>query len=514
MKSFFKKFLFAFACIIPFIFGTGCASGTKKTNETVLTVDSKLISITQALANQLVNENTEAAYNRMAEEYRVFVSLEAFEKEWNSKIAGEGKCTGTEEPYCSNISKSYQTVTVPYNLENGRLYASYIYSVTNVLPIGVTYSQEKPVVSQSENAELPPLRELCKNYYKLGFGINGYTTANSAMNYPEFMELGAKQFSSCTMTNLMKPSSILDQAKSAANSKKGDESPAINFKVCDSYLQWCKDNNIQMRGHTLVWHTQTPEWFFRKNYDPKADLVDRDTMITRLDSFIGQYMTHVQEKFPGVVYCWDVVNECVDPGNGDPNSPFHCRMYNDKNPNQWYFTIGADYPEVAFTIARKYAAPGVSLIYNDYGTTDRTKREFIYTLCSDLAQKGLIDGIGMQAYWDNRNPTLKNLADTINLYAKTGLEIQLTEWSISAENENDDGLAAQAERYASIFRLLQKLDTQGGGNANITCVSFFGLMDHYPLYQKDTTSSRLFDGKLNPKPVFYSVQDTLNEFYK
>ena len=224
-------------------------------------------------------------------------------------------------------------------------------------------------------------------------------------------------------------------------------------------------------------------------------------------------MGYVQDNFPGVVYCWDVVNEAVDPSKGDKNTNFMCRIVNDNQENYWYSTIGPDYPEVAFKIARKYAADGVKLFYNDYGTVDKTKRNYIYNLCKDLKEKGLIDGIGMQSYWDMKNPKLEDIKEAIELYASLDVEIQLTEWSMSAKEVSEKGFAEQAERYASIFRLLKQLDTQGGGNANITCVSFFGVMDGYTLYGNDTTNSRLFDTDLQPKPVFYSVSDTFKMFY-
>ena len=171
------------------------------------------------------------------------------------------------------------------------------------------------------------------------------------------------------------------------------------------------------------------------------------------------------------------------------------------------------YPEISFRIARKYVAEGVKLFYNDYGTVEATKRNYIYNLCKDLKEKGLIDGIGMQGYWDVNNPKLEDIKQAIELYASLGVEIQLTEWSIPAKDNSEKAYTYQAERYASVFRLLKQLDTQGGGNANITCVSFFGVMDGYTLYGNDKTNSRVFDKDLQPKPVFYSISDTFKMFY-
>ncbi|HBZ64440.1 MAG TPA: 1,4-beta-xylanase, partial [Lachnospiraceae bacterium] len=74
----------------------------------------------------------------------------------------------------------------------------------------------------------------------------------------------------------------------------------------------CQENGIKMRGHTLIWHNQTPSWLFYKNYDVKSGkLADAKTMAKRMESYIKQVITHCQKKYPGVVYAWDVVNECV-----------------------------------------------------------------------------------------------------------------------------------------------------------------------------------------------------------
>jgi len=361
----------------------------------------------------------------------------------------------------------------------------------------------------------PSLKDMCSDYFKLGTGLYGSALNNCAINSPEYMIVVKKHFNSVTLTNLMKPAYILDQARSMLNAAQGIEDPALSFTNCDPVLAWCKENGIQLRGHTLVWHAQTPEWFFRKGYTNDGPLVDRETMLYRLESYIRQYLTYVQENYPGVVYCWDVVNEAVEPSSaGDSGSFFYCRKsYDDGKPNLWYQVIGEEYVEMAFTYARKYAAEGVSLFYNDYNAYDPNKREYIYKLCEYLKSKGLIDGIGMQGYWGISYPALGTIKDAINKYAELGLEIQITELSISAENTSREAFEAQGVRYASIMRLLQSLDTASGGKANITAVTFFGLMDGYMLYSNDTNTSRLFDSGLQPKPAFNHILETFEMFY-
>jgi GH35 family endo-1,4-beta-xylanase len=42
---------------------------------------------------------------------------------------------------------------------------------------------------------------------------------------------------------------------------------------------------IPLRGHTFVWYSQTPDWFFRENFGG-GNYVSKDVMDQRLESFI------------------------------------------------------------------------------------------------------------------------------------------------------------------------------------------------------------------------------------
>lgn len=362
-----------------------------------------------------------------------------------------------------------------------------------------------------EVAEDVALKDLCADFFTLGVGINGSTLENQTLNIPEYMELSKKHFNSCTMTNLMKSCYILDQKGSQKNLSEGDGSPALSFASIDPTLQWCKENGMKMRGHTLVWHTQAPDWFFRENYSDDGAYVNKETMLFRMESYIAQLMTHVQEEYPGVIYCWDVVNEAVDPDSPAEGSDFLCRTKMGEAPNPWYETIGEDYVEMAFTYARKYAAEDVKLFYNDYNTFQIPKMNAIYTLCSSLKEKGLIDGIGMQGYWGLSYPSISTIESAIKKYAELDLEIHITELSIGVEQENEEQFAKQAKMYGSVFVMLHNLDTAGGGPANITNVTLFGLVDHYR--DGDGTNSRLFDQNYEPKPAFEKVKDVMKACY-
>ncbi|MBQ9122408.1 MAG: endo-1,4-beta-xylanase, partial [Lachnospiraceae bacterium] len=167
--------------------------------------------------------------------------------------------------------------------------------------------------------------------------------------------------------------------------------------------------------------------------------------------------------------------------------------------------------EMAFTYARKYAAEGVKLFYNDFNTYETEKREYIYTLCESLKEKGLIDGIGMQGYYGTSYPSQSAIEGTVIRFSQLGLELQLTEFSVSVEEENEEQFKAQAQRYFNILLALHNYDIEGGGKANITNVTFFGLVDHY--IAGDKTNSRLWDKNFEPKPAYEKVKAVLKNVY-
>lgn len=377
------------------------------------------------------------------------------------------------------------------------------------------YGLEDSPYDLTEALTTDSLKELCKDYFMLGVGLTGRDIGTAAVNSLEYMTVAKYHFNSVTLTNLMKPTFILDKEGSVKNAEKGDETtPAVHFDSVDPTLQWCLDNGVQMRGHTLVWHAQTPDWFFKVGYDSSNDYVDYDTMAARLDSYIEQVLTYIQTEYPGVIYAWDVVNEAVDPDHFDPKSYFGVRTkFDGSNDNPWYMTLGEDYVELAFTSARKYADEGVKLFYNDFNTFMSNKRFNIYKLCNELHKKGLIDGIGMQAYWGMGWPNISDLESAIKSYAEIGIEIHITELSCGVDTLSKENLEAQAERYADYFEMFQRLDTAGGGPANITSVTLFGLQDGFVMYGSDNETTRLFDTNFQPKPCFYSIQEVMDELY-
>ena len=163
--------------------------------------------------------------------------------------------------------------------------------------------------------------------------------------------------------------------------------------------------------------------------------------------------------------------------------------------------------------ARKYADPGVTLVYNDYNVFMTEKMENIYKMVEELKSKGLIDGIGLQPTVGMRWPELNSdnagsFKTCLETYAKLGVELQVTELgfklTIDPEDIDEEALQKQADRYQEFMQLLVDEDSDNGGPCNITSVTVFGICDDYPLYTDNHQNLYLWDKNCVPKPCFYS----------
>eukprot|EP00833_Pecoramyces_ruminatium_P012331 jgi/Orpsp1_1/1186363/evm.model.d7180000049997.1 len=327
--------------------------------------------------------------------------------------------------------------------------------------------------------------------FRIGVGLYGSTKNTSPIFSAKMREIIKYQFNSVTLTNLMKADQMLNKSACQANARKGNDTPVLKFDTIVDALEFCKTNNIKMRGHTLVWHVQAPEWFFRTGYNDNGSYVNKNTMAKRMESYIQQMLSFVNTYYPGVVDVWDVVNEAVEitPGCYDSSSGWNTRTKSSSKANPWYKTMGPDYVFYAFRYARKYAARGTKLIYNDYNTFQSQKTNAIVNLVKKLKAENLVDGVGMQSYigpsWPNRN----DYKNAIKRFASLGVEVQITELTISTSNSGNK-FTAQANHYAEVFKIYKDLKKSG---VNITSVTLFGLQDNYLFYSNDKTDTRLWD---------------------
>jgi GH35 family endo-1,4-beta-xylanase/dienelactone hydrolase len=332
------------------------------------------------------------------------------------------------------------------------------------------------------------LKTAYEPYFKIGVALS-----NKNLRTPAHMQLVKEQFSSFTAENDMKPMFYLDRAENKKDPKKYALAPALTFEHAKPYLDFAKANGIPMRGHTLLWHNQTPKWFFHEDYNEMKKLAGRETILARLENYIKGVLTFAQTEYPGVIYAWDVVNEIVDEG--------------DFRKSIWLKTVGEDFFIKAFEFARKYAAPDVSLFYNDYETAEIWKRDFIIEkVLKPLMEKKLVDGMGMQSHLLMDHPDLEQYKTAVEMYGALGLQVQITELDMHNNDNSEKFQHELAERYKEFFKIY--LDAKKSGKANITAVTFWNLRDGDSWlsgFRRETSYPLLFTDKCEAKESYYAV---------
>lgn len=350
----------------------------------------------------------------------------------------------------------------------------------------------KAPVHQIEK-DIPSLKEVYSPYFKIGTAV---TTSELAPQSAK--DLIDKHFNSITLGNELKPESILDRN---ACIEAGNDNPQINLASARTILNYCRDNNVPVRGHVLVWHSQTPDWFFKENYADDGAWVDKDTMLMRMENYIKNVFEALAEEYPTVdFYAWDVVNEAwLDDGSARQPGGYNT------NPDTsgWVKVFGDNsFIEPAFEYARKYAPEGCKLYYNDFNEYMPQKTDAIVKMANELKEKGLIDGIGMQSHLDVNFPGISAYKQALAKFAETGLDIQVTELDATTSDTSEAGFETQAKYYSDI------MDACVEYADHISAVVFWGTTDDKSW--RASKSPLLFNEDFTAKPAFYSIVDGLD----
>lgn len=345
--------------------------------------------------------------------------------------------------------------------------------------------------------DIASLKEVFSDYFTIGCSVEGYE-----LDVPATQDLVLKHFGSLTTGNELKPDYTLNQSASAKLAQEtGDQTnPQVSLARAKSLLDFCVKNNIPLRGHTLVWHSQTPDWFFKENFDPAGNWVSKEIMTKRLENYIKNIMEALKTQYPDLdVYAWDVVNEAVTD-SGEMRVPGSNNTVTGQSA--WTQIYGDNsFVNLAFEFARKYAPADCKLFYNDYNEYVPEKRDAIIAKVKEIQAAGNIDGIGLQSHIKLNYPSLAVYEEAINKYSETGLELHITELDIDQPDNSDKGMAELAQRYREVFEMYKRLDDEG---ANITDVIIWGLIDGrswiggYPL---------LFDPYYQAKVAFHAIVD-------
>jgi len=335
--------------------------------------------------------------------------------------------------------------------------------------------------ARAEVGGIPMLKEIYANDFLIGFAARSdYWLDEPLLDH----------FNAVTAENMMK--------WEALQPRPGE----FRFVQAENLIRYAEEHGMQVIGHTLIWHNQTPDWVFK---DENGREVSREALLARME----EHIKTVMGRFKGRVKGWDVVNEAIEYNAA--TGKWELR------DTPWRRIIGDDYIEHAFRFAQE-ADPDAELYYNDYNAADAPKRDAIYTLVKGLLDKGIrVDGIGMQGHWDLQHPSIEAIREAIELYSSLGVKVHITELDVSVYTWNDrsnrypNGLPEavqeqQANRYAALFRLFKDYSHV------IERVTFWGVKDnhswknHFPVPNRPDYPL-LFDRQGNPKPSFWAIVD-------
>lgn len=338
--------------------------------------------------------------------------------------------------------------------------------------------------------DLVPIKEAYQNDFLIGNAISAEDLEGVRL------ELLKMHHNVATAGNAMKPDAL--------QRTKGD----FTFDAADAMVDKILAEGMQMHGHVLVWHQQSPEWM-NTTTDQEGDTVplSRAEALANLRAHIRTVVEHFGDR----VISWDVVNEAM---TDNPPNPGDWQASLRKSP--WYQAIGPDYIEQAFLAAREVLDEkgwDIKLYYNDYNDDNQNKAEAIYNMVKEINEsyasshpgKLLIDGVGMQGHYSvNTNPA--NVKLSLEKFISLGVEVSVTELDIQAGSnyELSEKLAnAQGYLYAQLFKIYQEHAD------HIARVTFWGLDD--ATSWRASENPLLFDKNLQAKPAYYAVIDP-NQF--
>ncbi len=363
--------------------------------------------------------------------------------------------------------------------------------------INITLGEETVKTGYEYNEE--SLYQAYEPYLKVGTCMSGRMLANT-----ELRKITQHNFNSITAENEGKPEQILDQTACQELAKTDETQVAIRTSPFEKIYNYAEAHHIGVRHHTFVWFDQTPQWFFRKNYDSNGAVVSKSVMVARMENFIKTALETINSRWPGLVYAIDVSNEGVQNGG------IRKKDNNNMNPNYWYETIGDDFVYYAFKFARQYAAEGQELYYNDYAYDyDTNNCKFaLNTLLKDAIAEELIDGVGIQGHLDTNNFSLDAVIKDAEMIKEKGLKCQITELDITVNSESTADLNNQKNAFKRLGTRV--LESNASGKTEINAIVFWGIRDD--MSWKRDQHPLLFNESYAKKPAYYGFLEAVEEY--
>ncbi|MFI2431453.1 non-reducing end alpha-L-arabinofuranosidase family hydrolase [Streptomyces sp. NPDC018693] len=281
----------------------------------------------------------------------------------------------------------------------------------------------------------------------------GTAVAAGRLSDPKYTAILDREFDMITPENEMK--------WDAVEPSRG----SFNFGPADKIVSHATAKGQRLRGHTLVWHSQLPNWV--------SSIRDAGTLRSVMNNHITTTMKHYQGK----IYAWDVVNEAFADGPGGQ-----------RRSSVFQNVLGDGFIEEAFRTARK-TDPAAKLCYNDYNIENWSdaKTQGVYKMVKDFKSRGVpIDCVGLQSHFAAGGAPA-GFQTTLSKFAELGVDVQITELDIAQ---------APAGAYADSVKACLNV-------SRCTGISVWGIRDSDSW--RTGENPLLFDNSGNKKPAYHAT---------
>ncbi|MBE2999423.1 endo-1,4-beta-xylanase [Nocardiopsis sp. HNM0947] len=313
------------------------------------------------------------------------------------------------------------------------------------------------------------LRELADSH---GLDLGVAAAVDPLVEDRTYQQVVSGNYTSMTAENTMKWSLVQPE--------RGE----FDFEGPDALVDFADEHGMSMRGHTLMWHNQLPEWLEEGDWE-EEEL--REVVQEHAEALLGRYQGRMES--------WDVINEPFEDDGPELRE------------NLWLEVFGEDYIADALWTANA-VDPEAKLYINEFNVEGGgDKSDALYELASDLVERDVpLHGIGFQSHFVH-GQVPEDLVEQMERFTDLGLEVTISELDVRIPDPaGEEEIQAQGEEYRRVVEACLEV-------ARCPGVTVWGVADHHswvPEWFPGTTDALPFDEDYVPKPARSGMVDALS----